>query len=314
MARRDEEKAGLPSFFQDNLWLDVLARRGAEPSPDFVASRTSSTPAVGGVTPVIEPEPIANSSTTTSLATGFSRELVVRLKVPSELIEAIRELKEAVIMALSMSQRQATIVPIYIPISVAQMAPQARASVSSSESVPPPYLAPCPRHFPSPSDSGRETEPRASGEVLCPKCGRLGRLYEHKRGRRTYIFVLHGRQKCYLGPADVVKVKWPSLVERSLLDNAQYGRARILSPPGLRPSSQVLSSAQQLERAFLAKRVVRPPGFEPGSPAWKAGVLVQARLRPHRACYRPVLNYLFRMRDTTSERCLAVLTASGLTS
>ena len=26
--------------------------------------------------------------------------------------------------------------------------------------------------------------------------------------------------------------------------------------------------------------VVRPPGFEPGSSAWQAGILVQARLRP----------------------------------
>ena len=29
---------------------------------------------------------------------------------------------------------------------------------------------------------------------------------------------------------------------------------------------------------------MRPPGFEPGSSAWKAGVLDQARLRPH---YKP---------------------------
>ena len=27
-------------------------------------------------------------------------------------------------------------------------------------------------------------------------------------------------------------------------------------------------------------RLVRPPGFEPGSAAWQAAVLVQARLRP----------------------------------
>ena len=161
-------------------------------------------------------------------------------------------------MALSVSQRQATIVPIYIPISVAQMAPQA-----------PPQ---------APGHASAET----SGEVVCPKCGRPGRLYEYRRGRRAYIYVLHGRSKCSLGPADVVKVEWPSLAERALLNNAQRGRARILSPPDLRPSSQVLSSAQQLERAFLAKRVVRPPGFEPGSPAWKAGVLVQARRRPRR--------------------------------
>ena len=62
---------------------------------------------------------------------GFPRELVMRLKVPSELIETIRELKEAIIMALSVSQRQVTVVPIYISISVAQMIPQALLQASN---------------------------------------------------------------------------------------------------------------------------------------------------------------------------------------
>ena len=230
MARRGEENAGLPSFFQDNPWLNILAQRGAEPTPDFVASEAPSASAVEEAAPVIEPEPIASSPTTTltamSPAAGFPRELVVRLEVPSELLEAIKELKEAIIVALSVSQRQATIIPIYIPISVAQMAPQA-----------PPQA---PSHVPA--------------EVICPKCGRPGRLYEHRRGGRTYVFVLHGRQKCYLGPADKMKVKWPSLAERALLNNAQHGRAGILSPPGHRASSWVLSTAQPLnlpQRAFL---------------------------------------------------------------
>ena len=104
---RSGEESGLPSFFQDNPWLVILAQRGAEPAPDFVAPRASFASAVGGATPVIEPESVMNSPTTTSTATpppvSFPRELVVRLKVPSELIEAIRELKEAIIMALSVS-------------------------------------------------------------------------------------------------------------------------------------------------------------------------------------------------------------------
>ena len=207
MTRRGEENTGLPSFFQGNPWLDVLAQRGVEPAPDFVASEAPFAPVVSGATPVIEPEPVASSSTTTPTATpppvSFPRELVVRLKVPSELVEAIRGLKEAVVMALSVSQRQATIVPIYIPISVAQTAPQ----------VPP--------QVPSHAPAG------VTGEVICPKCGRPGKLYEYRRGRRSYIYVLHGRSKCSLGPADKVKVNWPSLAERALLHNAPR--------PGRRP-------------------------------------------------------------------------------
>ena len=56
MARRGEEEPSLPSFFQDNPWLDILAQRGAELTPDFVASEASSAPAVSRATPVIEPE------------------------------------------------------------------------------------------------------------------------------------------------------------------------------------------------------------------------------------------------------------------
>ena len=219
---------GLPSFFKGNPWLDILAQRGAEPEPDFVASSMSSSLTAREATPTIETESVASSPAT--LVVSFPGELVVRLEVPPELIEAIRELKEAIIMALSVSQHQATIIPIYIPISVAQMAPQA-----------PPRAPDC-------------ALARTTGEVICPKCGRPGKLYERRRGGRAYVFVLHGRQKCYLGPADVVKVKWPSLAERALLNNAQHGRAGILSPPGHRASSWVLSSAQPLnlpQRAFL---------------------------------------------------------------
>jgi len=234
LTQRSEGKPGLPSFFQDNPWLDILAQRGAEPTPGFVASRASSTPVVKRAAPVIEPEPVASSPTTTPTATSppasFPRELVVRLKVPSEFVEAIKELKEAIIMTLSMSQRQATIVPIYIPISVAQMVPRM-----------PPQV---PSHVP--------TEP--TGEVICPKCGRPGKLYEYRRGRRAYIYVLHGRSKCSLGPADAVKVKWPSLAERALLHNAPQERAGILSPRDRGLSPPVWSGALQPEWAFLWRR------------------------------------------------------------
>ena len=55
MARRGQEKVGLPSFFQDNPWLDTLAQRGAEPTPDFVASEAPFAPAVSKATLVFEP-------------------------------------------------------------------------------------------------------------------------------------------------------------------------------------------------------------------------------------------------------------------
>jgi len=70
MARRGEENVGLPSFFQDNPWLDILAQRGAEPAPDFVASEAFSAPTVDEAKPVIEPKPVAS----------FPKELVVRLE------------------------------------------------------------------------------------------------------------------------------------------------------------------------------------------------------------------------------------------
>ena len=176
MARRSEENAGLPSFFQDNPWLDILARRGVEPLPNFVTSEMSSAPTVNRAKTAIELEPIANSPTTPP-AISISKKLVVRLEVPSELIETIKELKEAIIMTLSVSQRQATIIPIYIPISVAQLTPQVT-------------------HAPAPAQ-GLER-----GGLICPKCGRPGKLIRSRKGRRTYLLVLHGRQKCYLGPEE----------------------------------------------------------------------------------------------------------------
>ena len=186
MARRGEESSALPSFFQNNPWLDILAQRGAEPTRDFVAPRASSAPVVKRATPVIEPEPIA-SSPTTPPAVSFPKELVVRLEVSPELIKAVRELKETIIMALSVSQRQAAVIPIYMPISLTQL---------------------------SSAQQSRQ-QARAPGEIMCPKCGRLGKLYKFNRGRRTYILVLHGQSRCYLGPENKVKAKWPSLVEQA---------------------------------------------------------------------------------------------------
>ena len=81
MVRRGEENADLPGFFQDNPWLDILAQGRAEPMPDFMASEASFATAVGRTTPVIEPEPIATSSTTTPLVASLPKELVVRLEV-----------------------------------------------------------------------------------------------------------------------------------------------------------------------------------------------------------------------------------------
>ena len=234
MARRSEEESGLPSFFQDNPWLDILAQRGVKPSLNFTASEMSSAPMVNRAKPTIEPEPIASQPTTS--AVSFSREFVVRLEVPPELVEAIRELKEAIIMALSMSQRQATIVPIYIPISVSQVvSPVVSRALGHATTA--------------------EAPARTSDEVICPKCGRFGKLVRNRRGRRTYILVLHNRQTCYLGPEDVVKVKWPSLAERSLLEIARHQRAEKLSPRGRRPDDLCLAGCQTPERLPLAERV-----------------------------------------------------------
>ena len=73
-----------------------------------MVSETSSAPAVSKATSLIELELIVNSSATPP--TSPLRELVVKLEVSSELIKAIRELKEAIIMAFSMSRRQVTII------------------------------------------------------------------------------------------------------------------------------------------------------------------------------------------------------------
>ena len=235
MARRGEENAGLPSFFQDNPWLDILAQRGVEPSPDyFVASQASSAPTVNRTTSPIELEPIVSSSTTPP-AVSLPRGLIVRLKVSSELIKAVRELKEAIIMALSVSQRQATIVPIYIPISVAQLTPQvAHTSILAH---------------------GLE-----GNGLICPRCGRPGKLIRARKGRRTYILVLHGRQKCYLGPLDKVREKCPQLLERGLVESAQH-----LWPLKL-PQESLLALIRCLieyQTQNSSSSMVRGVGFEP---------------------------------------------------
>ena len=247
MTQKGGEAPGLPSFFKENPWLDILAQRGAEPEPDFVSSSMPSSLTAREAAPIIETEPAASSPATPVVS--FPRELVVRLKMSPELVKAIREFKEAIIMALSVSQHQATIVPIYIPISVAQMASQA------------------------PPQAPGHASAEASGKVVCPKCGRPGKLYEHRRGKRTYVLVLHGRQKCYLGPADKVKVKWPSLAERALLHNAPQHWAGILSPGDLRPSPLVWSTALPPEWAPLAKRWCPGRDSNPGPAAREAAML-----------------------------------------
>ena len=161
MAQRDGRTPELPSFFEGNPWLDILAQRGAEPEPDFAASSIPSSPTARETTPIIETEPVASSSATPVVS--FPRELVVRLEMSPELVKAIKELKEAIIMALSVSQRQVTVVPIYIPISVAQMIPQTPLQASNHA-----IVARAPTQTP--------------GEVICPKCGRPGKLYEMRRG------------------------------------------------------------------------------------------------------------------------------------
>ena len=85
LAQRVEEGVGLPSFFQDNPWLDILAQRDAESSLDFVASETLSSPTIGEAKPIIKPESIANSPITPS-AVNIPKELMVRLEVPPELL------------------------------------------------------------------------------------------------------------------------------------------------------------------------------------------------------------------------------------
>ena len=168
----------MPSFFEGNPWLDILAQRGTEPEPDFVASSMLSSLTAREAMPIIETEPVASSPATPIM--NSPRELIVRLEVPPELVE-----------------------------------------------------------------------------VICPKCGRLGKLYEMRRGGRTYILVLHGRQKCYLGPVDEVKVNWPSLAERGLLNNAQHEQARVPLPSGSQAEECGLSVAQNLNLPQIALPQVR---------------------------------------------------------
>ena len=236
MPQRGGEELSLPSFFQDNPWLNILAQRGTELSSDFVISQASSTPVVSRTTPSIEPEFISNLPAT-SPTVSFPRKLIImiRLEVPSELVKAIRELKEAIIAALSVNQRQATIVPIYIPISVAQLAPQAI-------------------HASIPVQSLEEDG------LICPKCGRPGKLIKSRKGRRTYILVLHGRQKCYLGPLDKVREKWPHLLERCLVESAQHLWPLKLSQESLLALIRCLTACQMRNSSSF---MVRGVGFEP---------------------------------------------------
>ena len=265
MARRGEESAGLPSFFQDNPWLDILAQRGMEPSPDFVVSQMSSLPTVSKATPSIEPEPIANkrgldllaNSSITPPTINVPKELIVRLDVPPELIKAVRELKEVITMALSMSQRQATIVPIYIPISVAQMAPQAIAAKAPEQT---------------------------PGEVVCPKCGRPGKLTKARRGKRAYVLVLHKCQKCYLGPEEKVREKWPHLFQRRSSEMCSRQLQLAIQPcpvpfaspglnigeglyPSLRPVLWVRGFPSQVKGAGLRRPWRRPAWVQIPPPA-----------------------------------------------
>ncbi len=58
---------------------------------------------------------------------------------------------------------------------------------------------------------------------------------------------------------------------------------------------------QDLNRVAFNERVVRPPGFEPGSSTWQADVLDQTRLRPLQCGLRSslmvkVINTLLRLR------------------
>ena len=229
MTRRGRESTVLPSFFEDNPWLDILAQRGVESEPDFVTSTMLSAPASSKDMYVFEPRPVASPPATSA------RELVARLEVPSELIKAIRELKEAIIMALSMSQRQATIIPIYIPVSVAQLTPQATYALTPAQ--------------------GLEGD-----GLICPKCGRPGKLIKSRKGKRTYILVLHGRQKCYLGPEEKVREKWPQLFERCLVESAQHSWAEKLSQEGLWALVHRLTACQTQNNS---SSMVRGVGFEP---------------------------------------------------
>ena len=82
-------------------------------------------------------------------------------------------------MTLSASQRRATMIPIYTPMSMAQVAPQ---TVQAST----------------------PTQRLEENGLVCPRCG-AGRLIKARKGMRAYLLVLHGRQKCYLYPLDKVR-------------------------------------------------------------------------------------------------------------
>lgn len=41
-----------------------------------------------------------------------------------------------------------------------------------------------------------------SNNVLCPRCGAIGKLDLFKRGGREYLRVVHGRRHCYIGPRE----------------------------------------------------------------------------------------------------------------
>ena len=221
MAQRGGQGPDLPSFFKNNPWLDILAQRGTE--LDFMTSSASSSPAACETTPATETESITGSLATPVMC--VPGEFVMKFELPSELVKAIKELKETIVMALSASQRQATIIPIYIPINVAQLAHQTiHASIL--------------------------TQGLEENRLICPKCGRPGKLSRARKGKRTYIIILHGRQKCYLGLLDRVKEKWPHLLQRKLseIDNGQprlviqsclvpLGLAGLNMGEGLYPSS-----------------------------------------------------------------------------
>ena len=68
-----------------------------------MAPEALSVPAVGGAVPVIEPEPTASSPTITPPAISFPKDLVVRLEVPSELVEAIKELRAEASLSRSLT-------------------------------------------------------------------------------------------------------------------------------------------------------------------------------------------------------------------
>ncbi|MEM4501254.1 MAG: hypothetical protein QW512_03895 [Thermofilaceae archaeon] len=45
-----------------------------------------------------------------------------------------------------------------------------------------------------------------SREVICPRCSLPGKLVEKRTPHNTYIYVVHGRRQCYLGPRQYIYV------------------------------------------------------------------------------------------------------------